>query len=136
MKQAGKRYVVAVDFDGVIHSYTSPWVSAEVIPDAPVEGAIEWLCRMVQKFTVVIFTTRGKTEEGRKAVLEWIQRHHDDRYAAVTEGDRKWLVSNLTVTAEKPPALIYLDDRAYRFEGPGTFPTSEQIHAAKPWNKR
>jgi hypothetical protein len=123
-KPKGERYTVAVDFDGVLHSYTTPWVNAHTIPDPPVEGAIQWLKEIVRDLDVVIFTTRGRTDEGRLAV--W-----------------RWLVSNgydvgpvLRITDEKPPALIYLDDRAYRFEGPGTFPTAEQVHRAKPWNKR
>lgn len=119
----GKRYSIAVDFDGVIHSYTSPWVDAATIPDPPVEGAIEWLTAISEKFDVVIFTTRGKTLEGRTAVARYIAQHG-------------YCGRDFTVTAEKPPCLIYLDDRAYRFEGPGTFPTAEQVHQAIPWNKR
>ena len=120
----GKRYTIAVDFDGVLHSYTSPWQAAHVIPDPPVEGAIEWLMRIVEEFDVVIFTTRGKTWRGRRAVLRWL--HEQSFYLYDTE---------IKVTAKKPPCLIYLDDRAYRFEGPGTFPTADQIHRARPWNK-
>ena len=123
-KPAGERYTVAVDFDGVLHSYTSPWVDAHTIPDPPVEGALAWLMTMARDFDVVIFTTRGKTSAGRDAVFRWLDAHGFDTA----------LIS--AVTADKPPALIYLDDRAYRFEGPGTFPTAEQIHRAKPWNKR
>ena len=36
---AQRNYSIAVDFDGVIHSYTSKWVAADVIPDPPVSGA-------------------------------------------------------------------------------------------------
>jgi hypothetical protein len=122
-KPAGERYTVAVDFDGVIHSYTSPWEEADIIPDPPVEGAIEWLLEIAKKFEVVIFTTRAKTVKGRMAVRGWLRM-----YGVHCQEEQ--------VTAEKPAALIYLDDRAYRFEGPGTYPTSEQIHAARPWNKR
>lgn len=123
-KPAGERYTVAVDFDGVLHSYTSPWVNAETIPDPPVAGAMDWLVKIAEDFDVVIFTTRGKTVAGQIAVSDWLERH----------GVEPKLVK--IITAEKPPALVYLDDRAYRFEGPGTFPSAEQIHRAKPWNKR
>ena len=120
----GKRYTIAVDFDGVIHSYVSPWVDAHLIPDPPVDGAIEWLKQIAESFDIVIFTTRGKTDEGRWAVRRYIQEHGDWPEAL-----------SLQVTDSKPPALIYLDDRAYRFGGPGTFPTADEIHQARPWNK-
>lgn len=123
MKPKEERYTIAVDFDGVLHSYTSPWVDAETIPDPPVSGAIDWLNDITHDLDVVIFTTRGKTEAGRLAVRSWLE-------------DRGYNGPRLTVTAEKPPALAYLDDRAYRFEGPGTFPSAEQVHRAKPWNKK
>lgn len=88
----------------------------------------QWRARLrgcwisLQHFNVVIFTTRAKSPAGRFAVRGWLRLHGVH-------------VKDEDVTAEKPPALIYLDDRAYRFEGPGTFPTKEQIHAARPWNK-
>lgn len=116
MRAPGERYRLAVDFDGVLHSYVTPWVDAQTIPDEPVPGAMEWLREIVQHFDVVIHTTRGRTPEGQAAVMEWIYR-------------RSGLT--LCVTAEKPPALVYLDDRAWRFEG--QFPTKDQIHRAKPW---
>lgn len=38
-----QRYTLAVDFDGVLHQYTTPWSNAATIPDPPVDGAIAWL---------------------------------------------------------------------------------------------
>lgn len=54
-----KRYTVCVDFDGVIHSYESPWKAAHLIADAPVAGALEWLCAISKKFDIVILSTRS-----------------------------------------------------------------------------
>ena len=120
---ARRNFSIAVDFDGVIHEYVSPWIDAETIPDPPVPGAIEWLNEMREKFRIVVFTTRGKTETGRIAVATWLVARG---YPAVPDD----------VTAEKPPALIYLDDRAVRFDGTN-FPTADQIHRDfVPWNKR
>lgn len=115
-------YTIAVDFDGVIHSYTSPWISATEIPDPPVDGAIDWLNAMAAKFTIVIFTTRGKTGDGKDAVADYLREHG-------LRGDVEF-----EVTAEKPPALVYVDDRAYRFTG-ANFPSAEEVHRLRPWNK-
>lgn len=119
-----RNWTIAVDFDGVLHSYTSAWIDFHVIPDPPVEGAIEWLNGIRHHFQIVIFTTRAKTVLGELAVKKWLADHgfelHSDEY---------------DVTALKPPALVYIDDRAWRFEGPGLFPSRQQIHDARPWNK-
>lgn len=116
---AGQKHTVAVDFDGVLHSYTSKWVSPEHIPDPPIPGAVEWLNEIVGSFNVVIFTTRGKTAAGREAVRSWLHRY------GVVWAHEAW------VTAVKPPALVYLDDRGMRFEG--RFPSAAEVHAARPW---
>lgn len=129
----GKRYTVAVDFDGVLHSYTSPWAGAHRIPDPPVDGAIEWLWRTIQKFDVVILTTRGKWFWGRWAVRRWLHKHAGEGLWYEQMGTRG--LEDVKVSATKEAALIYLDDRAYRFDGTN-FPTPEQIHAARPWNKQ
>lgn len=115
-----KRYTVACDFDGVIHSYTTPWQGAHICPDPPVEGAIEWLNSTVTKLDVVILTTRGDQEGGAEAVMAYLREHG-------------YTGPDLLVTSRKIPALLYVDDRAYRFEG--VFPTVEEIHLARPWNK-
>ncbi len=116
-----KRYTVAVDFDGVIHSYTSPWQGASVIPDPPVPGAIDWLNKIVEKFEVVVHTTRGDQEGGNDAVRTYLR-------------ERGYTGPELRVTSNKVAALVYVDDRAWRFTG-ANFPTVNEIHAAIPWNK-
>jgi hypothetical protein len=64
---------VAVDFDGVLHSYSSGWSAHDHIPDAPVDGAIEWLNLTAAHHPVVVFTTRASTEAGRAAVIAWLR---------------------------------------------------------------
>lgn len=122
MKPKGERYTIACDFDGVLHSYSTPWIDAATIPDLPVEGAIDWLNEIISDFEVVILTTRGDQPGGNDAVQAWLREHG-------------YTGPDLRVTSHKVPALIYLDDRAVRFMGPGTFPTSQFVHAARPWNK-
>lgn len=128
-KPANERYRMAVDFDGVLHSYTTPWIDAATIPDPPVPGAIAWLMEIQKRLDVVIHTTRGATAGGYFAVLRWLW---DNGYR---EGDEAydWHQLKITVTDKKPAALVYIDDRAFRFEG--RFPTAEEIHRMRPWNK-
>jgi hypothetical protein len=131
MKPKNGRYTVAVDFDGVIHLYESPWVAAHIIPDLPVAGAIEWLFATIQTFDVAIFTTRGKTWRGRRAVRAWIKQQAGNLWYE-SPGMRG--LEDITVTATKIAALVYIDDRALRFEG-ANFPSAREVHAARPWNK-
>lgn len=113
---------IAVDFDGVLHSYTSGWKGPADIPDPPVPGAIEWLNKISPHFEVVIFTTRGESIYAKNAIRQYLY-------------DYGWTAAKgATVTNTKIPAIIYIDDRGWRFEG--EFPSKEEIHRAKPWNKQ
>ena len=131
MKPPNSRYTVAVDFDGVLHRYDSPWVNAHTIPDKPVVGAMEWLFSTVQRFTVVTYSTRCRTWRGRRAVRRWLHFHAGNLWY---ESPGSCGVEDVTLSYTKPPALIYLDDRAMRFDGIH-WPTPREIHAARPWNK-
>lgn len=118
-----RKLTLAVDFDGVIHSYTSPWQAASVIPDPPVPGAIDFLSRMLAIYNVAIFSSRNHQAGGITAMREWLNRH----------GMAFYLVDMLEFPQEKPPAILTIDDRAFCFRG--VFPTVEEIKAFKPWNK-
>lgn len=118
------KYSIAVDFDGVVHSYRSPFTENAAI-DPPTTGAIEWLTLMAQHFNIIIHTTRGKNAEGQYLVRRYLLDH----------GLSGEIVDWLDVTNVKHPALIYLDDRALRFNGPLSWPTVQEIHQALPWNK-
>lgn len=129
-KPANERYTIAVDFDGVIHRYDSPWVNAYTIPDLPVDGAISWLWHIIQRFDIVIFSTRCKTWRGRMAVRKWLRKHAGNLYS---ESPGYFGIESVKLSHAKPPALVYLDDRALRFEG--DFPSAKDIHRLRPWNK-
>lgn len=117
----GKRYTVCVDFDGVLHNFDGRWKGHSSIEGEPIDGAIAWLTGIAEDFDVAILTTRGATLLGQNAVLAWLER-----YGFVVP-------PTFVVTDEKPPALVYLDDRAWRFDG--RFPTAQEIHDARPWNR-
>ncbi len=134
-----KKRTVCVDFDGVIHSYTSPWVAPHLIPDPPVDGALKWMREMLGHFQVLIFSTRCRTWRGRRAMRRWLWRHDTgENYPYSMWQDNLMgsdTLSEVKFSKNKPPALIYLDDRAVRFTGPRSWPTVNEIHKAKPWNK-
>lgn len=114
-----KRTVV-FDFDGVIHSYKSGWKGAAVIPDPPVPGIDRALKNIHDAgYETVIVSTRCATGNGKKALWEWLVKYGIDDYI-----DR--------VCTVKPPAIVYIDDRAIRFDGN---PDSllEQINGFHPW---
>lgn len=134
---ARKKYSIAVDFDGVIHQYTTKqrgeW-DPEYIPDPPMPGAFEWLGEMVRSFHVIIhsarFTPRDHTEAGcakahraLEAVKRWMLEQGMDSHTL--RRLEFWMDPG------KPTALVYIDDRGYRFEG--VFPSKEAIHRLRPW---
>ena len=114
---------VVFDFDGVIHSYTSGWKGTTCIPDPPVPG-IEKALKDIHDagYEVVIVSTRCDSIFGRVAIENWL-----DLYGLSVFVDR--------VCKEKPPAIVYIDDRAICFDG-HTENLLEKIKAFKPWNQR
>lgn len=119
---------ICVDFDGVIHSYTSPWTTAEEISDPPVPGAIDFIrACWAHGFEVVIQSVRAKEGDGRLAIMGWLMSVGGLTPQEI--GD-----NGLVITDQKPPAIAYIDDRAVRFEG--TFPLPDELEAMIPWNRR
>lgn len=114
-----RRQIIALDFDGVINPYLKGWVKEDIIPEAPVEGAQEFINDLVKNYRVVVFSSRAKTEAGKQAIIDYLNKydiHVDD------------------VTNTKPAAFLTIDDRAICFEG--TYDgLREQIDNFSPWNK-
>lgn len=111
---------IAVDFDGVIHSYESGWTGPEPI-DAPVIGALAGVAALkALGYRVVVFSCRALTAEGRAATERWL---------------RQWGIDVDEVTGIKPHAALYVDDRAHRFDG--DWETVVRLclgGTPKPWN--
>lgn len=124
--------ILCLDFDGVIHSYTSGWKGADVIPDPPVEGAIVFMLGALRHFDVVIFSSRSNQRGGIAAMKRWL-REHAGELAWYETPDGAGLEDVRFVT-EKPPALVTIDDRAITFTG--VWPSMESLKAFQPWNKR
>ena len=123
--------ILCLDFDGVIHSYTSGWKGADVIPDPPVDGALLFIVNALDHFRVAIYSSRSGQPGGINAMQKWLAEHYYRDGGEVVDG--RAIVSLIEWPTEKPPAMVTLDDRAITFTG--VFPAIEQLKSFKPWNK-
>jgi len=102
--------VVCVDFDGTI----APWGDLFGFPE-PLPGARDFLIYLKDHgFTIVLFTSRLSTvwhaHEGRdpaRGIFEQVEylREYAERYDLPID----------KVTAEKVPAVAYIDDKAVEY---------------------
>lgn len=92
-----KRPTIALDFDGVLHAYSRGWGDGTIY-DPPVEGAVEAVRALAEDFDLIVSTCRQDVA----AISRWI---------------RAWFDLQIPVTASKPIAAVYVDDRGLRFEG-------------------
>jgi hypothetical protein len=125
--------ILSLDFDGVIHSYSSGWKGADIIPDEPVEGAMQFIWDATEHFRVCIFSSRSNQPGGKSAMQAWVKKHFMGYWGThAAQADDK--LSEIEWPTEKPPALVTLDDRAVTFTG--VFPSIDELRSFKPWNKR
>jgi len=97
-----KLRTICLDFDGVIHSHQHGWQGEAVIPDPPVHKVDLAIAELRKDYRVVVFSARCRTDEGVEAIRAWLLKHQ-------IEVDE--------VCRDKPPAHVYVDDRAVRFSG-------------------
>ncbi len=126
--------LLALDFDGVVNSYTSGWIKDDplALPDRAVPGAFSFIELAQQHFNVVIHSSRLRYDGGEQAIKAWFFRELMNEKWTPVSANR--LVSQLSFSVEKPPAHVTLDDRAIQFNG--VFPKLDEIIDFKPWNKR
>jgi hypothetical protein len=118
--------VLCINFDGVIHSYTSGWQGPGVISDPPVEGAFEALRQYMKKYDVCILSVRNGYPEGIVAMKQWFKKH----------GWPQDILGNpqgIEFALKKPDKThLIIDDRAYTFRG--KWPTLKEVDEFTPWN--
>ena len=101
--------VVAIDFDGVIHNDSMGYHDGTIYGN-PLEDSIKSLKKLSKKYTIKIYSCKsnpnrplvdGKT--GTELIWEWLDTHNvKDCVDDVVWG--------------KPNAIIYIDDKGYKFE--------------------
>ena len=98
---------LAIDFDGVIHNMDKGFYDGTCYGN-PFPGALEAVRELSKKYTIIIFTAKAKPDRplvngktGVELVREWLDKHGILDYVA-------------DITAEKPRAILYIDDNGYR----------------------
>lgn len=131
--------ILCLDFDGVIHSYTSGWQGADKIPDPPVNGAFEFLDRAKEFFDIQVFSSRSNQEGGTQAMMEWFSKYWTE-YLFTKQPNLKDEYSEffcpdwISFPKEKPAAFLTIDDRAITFNGNWFNP--RDLLDFKPWYKK
>jgi predicted kinase len=122
----GKQRILTLDFDGVLHHYTTGWSEskggARYIPDPPVEGAFEFINDALNHFDVHVYSSRSGHKGGIDAMKEWFIKHGFEN------------VNLLMFPTYKPPATVALDDRVLNFDG--NWPSMDKLRKFKPWYKK
>ena len=114
---------VVLDFDGVIHSYITPWKPGDTndyIPDEPVKGIKEAIKDIRNAgYEVIVVSARCRKPGGIEAIRAYL-----DKYDIIVDN----------IMAMKPPAIVYIDDRGICFDGK---PENllHQIQTFVPWNR-
>lgn len=114
-----EKKTIVFDFDGVIHRYSEGWKDGSIY-DIPVDGIKEVIDELRETYKIVIVSTRTKTKKGRNEVLAWLDEYNieiDD------------------IMAEKPPAIIYVDDRGINFDG-NCKKLLKNIKKFRPWTEK
>lgn len=127
-----RKPILCLDFDGVIHSYSSGWQGAGIVSDPPVSGAIEFIYAAQREFRIAIFSSRSGQPGGLDAMRGWLLSFMlvsdaDPREARLVYDAIEW-------STEKPPAVVTIDDRALTFDG--TWPSIASLKTFQPWNKK
>jgi hypothetical protein len=102
-------FQVGVDFDGVVHKNSKGFFDGTVY-DKPVEGIEELLKVLCKKYKLVLFSAKARKDRmlingktGVQLIKEWLVKYNLNQYF-------------IDVTAEKPRAVFYIDDKAVYFK--------------------
>ena len=100
---------IGVDFDGVIHKCSNGYYDGTIY-DVPIDGSYEALEALSKKYTVIVHTCKARADRGlvngktgTQLVWEWLEKYNLSQFVS-------------KVTAEKPRAIAYIDDKSINFQ--------------------
>lgn len=118
-----RQLILAVDFDGVINSYSSGFKGLQNIPDLPVPRCKEFIDKLHQEnYYIMIFSARASNMLGKKAIQKYLKDH-------------QIYFDEIFMGFAKPFADVYLDDKAVTFQGDWE-QAYHQIKNFKNWNEK
>lgn len=124
--------ILCLDFDGVVHSYTSGWKGARNIPDPPVDGAMSFMQDALDAgWDVVIHSSRARYFGGIAAMRRWLREWAPDGGWYEVMGNPQ--LEDVRFTRWKPSAVVTIDDRGLTFTG--RWPALADLKAFKPWKQ-
>tara|TARA_B100000315_G_scaffold233643_1_gene246916 strand:- start:287 stop:679 length:393 start_codon:yes stop_codon:yes gene_type:complete len=101
---------IAIDFDGVIHNDYKGFHDGTIYGNL-IKGTKEAIELLANDYRIVIFSAKAKMDRplvdgksGSDLIIEFLIKYGIDKYIS-------------EVTAEKPRALAYIDDKAIEFNG-------------------
>ncbi len=126
--------ILCLDFDGVIHSYTSGWGDgAKVVADPPVPNAMRFIVEATEVFEVNVYSSRSGQLGGIYAMQKWMVRHMMSELHMGAGNAECFVTEIVQWPLKKPPAMVGLDDRVKQFTG--VWPDLDELRQFKPWNK-
>ena len=129
--------ILCLDFDGVIHSYSSGWKGADVIPDPPVLGAFQFIHAASKFFRICIYSSRSAYPHAITAMREWFGLWSvDPEFGFSHDMELSGFFECLEFPDQKPSAFMTIDDRALTFTGNWADFDPQSLLEFKPWNKK
>lgn len=119
------------DFDGVIHKYSKGWHDGTAY-DVEVTGTVELMNKLLKDgYSVFILSSREPAQ-----IQNWFAKYYPDVETEIIGDQVKfWNKRGVVgITQRKLPAHVYVDDRAFKFEGVNEYLYGE-ITTFKTWQE-
>lgn len=130
-----RKRTICLDFDGVVHEYKSPWRGATIISDNVTPGFFEWADAAAEHFNLAIYSARSKEPGGPEAMKAWLEEQRK-KWREAEGANSTTKPATFDFPTGKPIAVVYIDDRGFRFDGNWGAVDIHAIREFLPWNRR